>query len=206
MEKPMHSPRNSLIDEWSLVVVLTLAVLAIALFAAAGDETDSVRAAIRATARTSFVLFCLAYSAAALARFWPSRATAWVRRNRRYLGVSFAASHGIHALAILSLALVTPAEFLQEIRLSMLIPGGIGYLFIIAMTATSFDRTAAAIGPLAWRLLHGIGGFYIWVGFLNGFGSRVGAHPGYWGFVAILLAVMALRLAALRRRKSAALA
>lgn len=204
----MQSSPNTLVDGWSLVAVLALTVVAIALFAAAGDnlETEGVRAAIRATARTSFVLFCLAYGAAALARFRPNRATAWVRRNRRYLGVSFAASHGVHALAILSLALVAPAEFRQEVRLSMLIPGGIGYLFIIAMTATSFDRTAAAIGPRAWHLLHGVGGFYIWVGFLNGFGSRVSAHPSYWGFVAILLAVMALRMAALRRRKAAALA
>ena len=201
----MQSSRNSLIDEWFLVAVLTLGVAAIALAAAAsgGGDTDGVRAAIRATARTSFVLFCLAYSAAALARFWPNRTTAWVRRNRRYLGISFAASHGIHALAILSLALVAPMEFRQEVRLSMLIPGGIGYLFIIAMTATSFDRTAAAIGPRAWRWLHGFGAFYLWVGFLNGFGSRAMAHPSYWGFVAILLAVMALRLAAMRRRKVA---
>jgi sulfoxide reductase heme-binding subunit YedZ len=201
----MKPPRNSLIDDWSLVAVLTLAVAAIALIAAAGgnSETEGVRAAIRATARTSFVLFCLAYSAAALARFWPNRATAWVRRNRRYLGLSFAASHGIHALAILSLALVAPTEFRNEVRLSMLIPGGIGYLFILAMTATSFDRTAAAIGPRAWRWLHGFGAFYIWVGFLNGFGSRAVAKPGYWIFVAILLAVMALRLLALRRKKIA---
>ena len=55
---------------------------------------------IRFTARTSLLLFCLAFSAAALARLWPNAWTRWQRRNRRYLGVTFAASHGIHAVAI----------------------------------------------------------------------------------------------------------
>jgi sulfoxide reductase heme-binding subunit YedZ len=209
MEHPMTSPtNNSLIEGWPLVGTMAVLIAATATVAAgAGNfESEGARAAIRATARTSFVLFCLAYGAAALVRFWPNQVTSWIRRNRRYLGVSFAASHGIHALAIASLALLAPAEFRHEARLSMLIPGGIGYLFILAMAATSFDRTATAIGPRAWRLLHGFGGFYIWVGFLNGFGSRAIAHPSYWGFVAVLLAVMALRLAALRQPKVTAIA
>ncbi len=62
-----------------------------------GFEVDGVRMVIRFTARTSLVLFCLAFSAAALARLWPNASTRWLRRNRRYLGVSFAASHAIHS-------------------------------------------------------------------------------------------------------------
>lgn len=197
--------RHDLFEGWTLVWTATLAVTLIA-FAVAGLEgfdVEGVRAAIRATARTSFVLFCLAYGATAFVHFRPNPLTHWTRRNRRHLGLSFAASHGVHALAILSLGLVAPDLFRQEVRLAMLIPGGIGYLFILAMAATSFDRTAAAIGPRAWRLLHVFGAFYIWVGFLNGFGSRAIAHPSYWGFVAVLLAIMALRLAASRRARRA---
>jgi len=202
----MISSRNGLLEGWPLFGMMAVIVAAVALGAtASGDfENEGARAAIRATARTSLFLFCLAYAAAALVRFWPNAFTLWVRRNRRQLGVSFAFSHGVHALAIASLSVVAPEEFRNEVRLSMLIPGGIGYLFIIAMTATSFDRTAAAIGPRAWRWLHGFGAFYIWVGFLNGFGSRALAKPHYWVFVAILIAVMALRLAAMRRKKIAA--
>jgi hypothetical protein len=54
---------------------------------------------IRFTART-LLFFCLAFSAATLARLGPSSSTRWQRRNRRYRGVTFAASHGIHAAAI----------------------------------------------------------------------------------------------------------
>jgi DMSO/TMAO reductase YedYZ heme-binding membrane subunit len=202
----MRSSRNSLLEGWPLVGVLAVAVTAVALAAAGSGnfESEGARAAIRATARTSLVLFCLAYAAAALVRFWPNAFTQWVRRNRRQIGVSFAVSHGVHALAIASLSVLAPEEFKNEVRLSMLIPGGIGYLFIAAMAATSFDRTAAAIGPRAWRWLHGFGAFYIWVGFMNAFGSRAPARPHYWAFVAILVAVMALRLLAMRKKKLAA--
>ncbi|MBM3546316.1 MAG: hypothetical protein FJX54_05160 [Alphaproteobacteria bacterium] len=197
---------RSLIEGWPLLATLTAALAAIVLgdAAAHGFEAESTRAAIRVTARTSFVLFCLAYSAAALVRFWPNTWTRWQRRNRRQLGLAFAVSHLMHAAAIGAFALALPETFRQETSLGMFVAGGLGYLFILAMAATSFDRTAAAIGPRAWRWLHGFGAFYIWVGFVNGFGSRAMAKPGYWVFVAILLAVMALRLAAMRKKKVAA--
>ena len=75
--------------------------------------------------------------------------------------------------------------------------GGIGYAFIIAMTATSFDRTAAAIGPRAWRILHLSGGYYLWFQFMVSFGKRIPDMPLYGLFLIPLLAVMALRLIAM---------
>ncbi len=200
--------RRSLFEGWPLLATITVLLAAIVLgdAAAHGFDAESTRAAVRATARTSFVLFCLAYSAAALVRFWPSTWTRWQRRNRRQLGLAFAISHGMHALALAAFALALPETFKQETSIGMFVAGGIGYGFIVAMAATSFDRTAAAIGPRAWSWLHGAGAFYIWVGFVNAFGSRAPARPGYWAFVGILLAVMALCLLAMRRKKLAAAA
>ena len=103
-------------------------------------EVDGVRMVIRFTARTSLLFFCLAFSAAALARLWPNAWTRWQRRNRRYLGVTFAASHGIHAIAIAAFAMMDPAGYAAATSLASYIFGGIGYAVIIAMTATSFDR------------------------------------------------------------------
>jgi hypothetical protein len=74
-------------------------------------EVDGVRMVIRFTARTSLLFFCLAFIAAALARLWPNAWTRWQCRNRRYLGVTFAASHAIHAVAIMAFAIMDPAAF-----------------------------------------------------------------------------------------------
>lgn len=144
----MTAYRQDWFEGWRLFAVLALTLTALCIWIAGmrGFEVEGVRMVIRFTARTSLLLFCLAFSAAALARLWPNAWTRWQRRNRRYLGVSFAASHGLHALAIASFAIMDPAGYAAATSAASYIFGGIGYAFIIAMTATSFDRTAQALG------------------------------------------------------------
>jgi sulfoxide reductase heme-binding subunit YedZ len=152
---------------------------------------------IRFTARTSLLFFCLAFSAAALARLWPNGWTRWQRRNRRYLGVTFAASHGLHAIAIAGFAAMDPAGYAAATSAASYIFGGIGYAFIIAMAATSFDRTAATIGPRAFRILHLTAGYYLLFQFTVSFGKRIPDMPLYALFLVPLLAVLVLRLIAM---------
>jgi DMSO/TMAO reductase YedYZ heme-binding membrane subunit len=199
MEEIAMSQRQSWLEGWRLLAALTLSLIALSLWIAAMRqfEVEGVRMAIRFTARSSLLLFCLAFSAAALARLWPNAWTRWQRRNRRYLGLSFAASHAIHAVAIVTFARMDPAAFADATSAASYIFGGIGYAFIIAMSATSFDRTAALLGPRAWRALHLVGGYYLWFQFMVSFGKRVPAMPLYAAFLIPLLAVMALRLIAM---------
>ena len=193
------SPRQSWFDGWRLFALLALTLLGLSVWIASmrGFEVDGVRMVIRFTARTSLVLFCLAFSAAALARLWPNAWTRWLRRNRRYLGVSFAASHAIHAAAIVAFAVMDPAAYAAATSLASYIFGGIGYAFIIAMTATSFNRTAAALGARAWRMLHISGGYYLLFQFMVSFGKRIPDMPLYALFLIPLLAVFVLRMIAM---------
>jgi sulfoxide reductase heme-binding subunit YedZ len=195
----MTSTRQNWFEGWRLFAMLTLILIALCVWIAGmrAFEAEGVRMTIRFTARTSLLLFCLAFSAGALARLWPNGWTRWLRRNRRYLGVSFAASHLLHALAIGAYAALDPPGFAAMTSLATYVFGGIGYSFIVAMTATSFDRTAAAIGPRAWRILHLSGGYYLWLQFLVSFGKRIPEMPLYGLFLVPLLAVMALRLIAM---------
>ncbi len=195
----MASPQKNWFEGWRLFAALTLTLIALCIWIAGMRqfEVDGVRMVIRFTARTSLLLFCLAFSAGALARLWPNAWTKWQRRNRRYLGVSFAASHGLHAVAIAAFARMDPAGFADATNLASYVFGGIGYAFIIAMTASSFDRTAFAIGPRAWRVLHLSGGYYLWFQFMVSFGKRIPGMPLYSLFLLPLLVVMALRLIAM---------
>ena len=192
----MNSRRQTWFEGWRLFAVLALALTALCVGVAGmrGFEVDGVRMVIRFTARTSLMFFCLAFSAAALARLWPNAWTRWLRRNRRYLGVSFAASHAIHAVAILAFAVMDPAGYAAATSIASYIFGGIGYAFIIAMTATSFDRTAAAIGARAWRALHLTGGYYLLFQFTVSFGKRIPDMPLYALFLLPLVAVFVLRM------------
>ena len=193
------SSRQSWFEGWRLLAVLTLSLIALSLWIASMRqfEVEGVRMVIRFTARSSLLLFCLAFGAAALARLWPNAWTRWQRRNRRYLGLSFAVSHAIHAIAIVAFAKMDPAGFAEATSPTSYIFGGISYAMIIAMSATSFDRTAALIGPRAFRALHLVGGYYLWFQFMVSFGKRVPAMPPYAAFLLPLLVVMALRLIAM---------
>jgi sulfoxide reductase heme-binding subunit YedZ len=188
--------RQNWFEGWRLFAVLALTLVALSVWIAGMRqfEVDGVRMVIRFTARTSLLFFCLAFSAAALARLWPNAWTRWQRRNRRFLGVTFAASHGIHAIVIAAFAVMDPAGFAAATSLASYIFGGIGYAFIIAMTATSFDRTAKALGAGAWRRLHLIGGYYLLFQFTVSFGKRIPDMPLYALFLIPLVAVFALRM------------
>jgi sulfoxide reductase heme-binding subunit YedZ len=193
-------------DGWRLFALLSLTLLALSIWIAGMRqfEVDGVRMVIRFTARTSLLFFCLAFAAAALARLWPNGGTRWLRRNRRYLGVTFAASHAIHAVAIACFAAMDPAGYAAATSIASYIFGGVGYAVIIAMTATSFDRTAALIGARAWRMLHISGGYYLLFQFMVSFGKRIPDMPLYALFLIPLVAVFALRMIAMAPRAQTA--
>jgi methionine sulfoxide reductase heme-binding subunit len=194
--------RQNWFEGWRLFGVLTLILAALCIWIAGmrGFEVEGVRMVIRFTARTSLLFFCLAFSAAALVQLWPNAFTRWLRRNRRYIGVTFAASHALHAVAIIAFAQIDPAGYAAATSLASYIFGGIGYALIAAMTITSFDATAGALGPRAWRTLHLVGGYYLLLQFTVSFGKRIPDMPLYALFLIPLVAVFVLRMVAMASR------
>jgi sulfoxide reductase heme-binding subunit YedZ len=64
---------------------------------------------------------------------------------------------------------------------------------VLLMGATSFDRTAALLGPRRWRLLHLVGGYYLSLVFLQAEAKRA-ADPSHWPYLGLVVAVLALRI------------
>lgn len=189
---------------WRMVGVTAvgLAILTAVILATVPGEVDALRMLIRATARSSVTLFLLAFTASATWLFWPGTFSRWQRSNRRYLGVSFALSHFVHLGAILALRATAPAE-LAATPLATWILGGLAYVLITGMTLTSFDRTARAIGPRAWSILHTTGAYYVWVVFANSYVSRAITMPEYIVPALAVVAALVLRIAAFARRRAA---
>jgi sulfoxide reductase heme-binding subunit YedZ len=180
---------------WPIVGWATLAVAAIvaAVLTVAGTEAAGLGMAIRATARTSVVFFTLAFAASALRRQWPSPMSGWLLRNRRQLGVSYAVSHLIHLLLILTVAGWTVHGFVTVRPMVTIVGGGIAYVFLALMTLTSFDGTAAWLGPRRWRQLHVTGAYYNWFIFAQSFFRMITKSPVYWPFVTMVAGSMLLR-------------
>lgn len=184
---------------WPLVAWCALALVLLfgAILALEGTGEDGGRMLVRVSARTSLALFGAAFAASSLAWLWPSTVARFLLVNRRYLGVSFAVSHALHLGAVVWLARVVP-DF--GIPTPTLVFGGLAYVFLAAMTATSFDVTAAWLGPRRWRRLHLIGGWYLWaIFFLSYLPFGRGTNRSLVPFLAVL-AIAALRAAARARR------
>lgn len=192
-------------EGWSIVGTVAVALILVVTIEAmtAMPPVAAVHGIIRATARSSLVLFSLAFTASAAHHFWPNALTRWQRRNRRYLGVSFALSHFVHLLAILALGRIAPADLAAEADAVTWIFGGLAYVFIALMAATSFDSTARLISRRAWSMLHTVGAYYIWFIFANSYLSRAAVTPAYVPIAAVVLFILGLRLSARLARSKA---
>ncbi|HXJ35472.1 MAG TPA: hypothetical protein VMS22_15670 [Candidatus Eisenbacteria bacterium] len=125
---------------------------------------EEVRAVIRVTAFTSAIAFLPAFVASALHRLRPSDVTRWLMANRRYLGLSVAASHWWHLLAIIALVRLLPSGGAAIAPLVKLF-GGAGFVFLALMAATSNDASQRALGR-AWGALHTTGIYVLWLDFI----------------------------------------
>ena len=182
---------------------LALAAMALGLLVAAGWDVEGYRLVIRVTARTSLIFFLAAFAASAAAKLWPNGFTRWLRRNRRQLGLSFAMSHFIHALAIYAFYSVDPDTFWSLQNAGALATGGIAYVFIALLAATSFDRMVRAMGPKSWSWLHWAGVWFIAISFIFTNGKRIPVSGYYAIPVAMVLIAIALRIIAARQKKAA---
>jgi hypothetical protein len=191
----------------ALAAFLLLAMSALVL-AFEGTGEPGLRMWIRATARTSLVLFGAAFTASSLRSLWPTPATGWLLRQRRYLGLSFAFSHGLHLIAILWLRGQLGPAF--EIDTVTIVFGGGAYVMIALLAATSSDRAVAWLGRRRWRMLHRIGVYWIWIIFANSYTARavmaIARGTESLGYVPVALFIWALlgvRIAAWARARRA---
>lgn len=174
-----------------------LALMVYLLIDEAGGGSEGWGAILRATACVSFTFFTLAFSASSLVRLQPTTLYYWLLRNRRYLGLNFALSHAVHFVAIVMYFSVSD----EAAGSFLILLGGLGYVFVAAMAATSTDDAVRRLGPKRWKLLHTLGGYYIWGVFLYTYASSaLEKEWGYWIPVGASAGVLCVRLLAARRK------
>jgi methionine sulfoxide reductase heme-binding subunit len=188
------------IQKWHIVAwaMIAVSIMVAGIWTVNGLNETGMRVAIRLTARSSCLLFLLAFLGSTLAALWPSAVTQWLRTNRRYFGLSFAVSHAWHAIAILGLAFISQGTALNYS------PGGIlGYIFLVLMVATSWDGAMQWLGESRWHVLHTVGAYYLWIAFFVSF-AKYGTIALIYPFLTGLLVVaMGLRIGNLIYRRVA---
>lgn len=185
---------------WPLVICTALGVGAMvgAILLAEGTGSEGIGAWLRWTARISGLLFYAAISASALRVFWDTPSVRALLANRRYVGVSAAVAHTWHLAGIVVYIRLPDIQF----EAGSTTGGALAYLFLFAMAATSFDRSAAWLGARRWKLLHTVGAWYVWGVFTFTFAGGAGASL-LTALLALLgVGVLGLRVAlAVRRRR-----
>lgn len=204
-----RAPLKSMLSGWTLTWFLIVAIAVGSTLAAwVVGGVNGANLGIRITARTSAILFLLAFTASSLYQLWPNNTTKWIRRNRRYLGVGFAGSHFVHAAFIVTTIVLNAQRF--ETRVVDPTPHGvfvldfIAYGFIIAMTITSFDRISKRMQYSTWKNLHLTGSYVIWFTFFIAYWRRGVTYTEFYGpFLMIVLAALIIRFIAKAKRGAA---
>lgn len=186
---------NKGIWDWQVVQLITgLSILLyLILFGYYGFTETFNREAIQWSGRISFACFCLAFVANSLHQVLKNSLSFWLLMNRKYWGISFAISHWIHLFFLGILQYVFHPVFVIA-QPSSIAAGMLAYFFLTIMLLTSFERFARLITRKNWRLLHLIGGYWIWIIFMSTYLKRALTAPAHWVYVGILLSVLLLRI------------
>jgi len=153
-----------------------------------------VRATIRVTAFTSALPFLLVFVARPLHRLRRSSVTRWLMINRRYVGLSVAASHWWHLVAIVTLVSWYSTDG-PGIGTLTKIFGGAGFVMLGLMAATSNNASQRALGR-GWHWLHLVGLWIVWLDFIFTYSGNVMVAPLHAVMTLLFVAAFVLRVAA----------
>jgi methionine sulfoxide reductase heme-binding subunit len=158
----------------------------------------TIRVAIRATARISFVLFLGAFLGDALYCFVPAATTRWLKASKDGFVLGFAASHTVHLAFILTLVVAIGRE--HAFKGTMVVAFTTGFLFIYALAAGVLFRRRPFLSSHLESLAH----YYLMSLFVVSFTRHAMTRPLFYTPLA-LVAFLAtgLRIAAAMRSRRA---
>src|SRR5687768_13435596 len=146
------------------IVTVAIAVMCLALVLGYGGGPAAAHAVVRWTARTSLVLFTLAYVSRPLVQLRPTRTWRDVLAYREWLGLGFAVSHGFHFAGIVAIAWPDPGAFIRAQNPTIVV-AAFTFLLIGAMAITSIEKLKKKMLPVTWKRLHRTGMHFSWLSF-----------------------------------------
>lgn len=123
-------------------------------FLAAGLDDATIRTVLRYSGRVAIGVLLVILFVRPLAQLTSIGWIARLRRQRRYIGIAFAAIMAAHLLLIGLRVLLRPD---LEFGTTGLVLGATTYAVTALMFITSFDGPTRALGPKRWKRLHRLG-------------------------------------------------
>ncbi len=182
------------------LISIALAVMCIGLVLIASSQDQAAHLVIRWTARTSLILFLLAYIARPACQLLPSPRTKTILAQRKWLGLGFVVSHAFHLAGIIALAQPDVGAFVRSQSPTILV-AVLAYIVLFAMAITSITAVKKKMPSRAWKRLHRFGMHLLWIPFASTYGAAVLGSPIFAVPLALVIAAAVLRFAGWRRSK-----
>ena len=155
-----------LLNGWPLfflIAAVTFAAMVTAFLLIEADSPEAAISLIRLSVQFASPWVFLAFIARPMTQLFPGNLSKWLLRNRRYLGLSFAAGFGWQAVFIGVLLALHNAYYWEEMHNDIdLLLRMASYVFLVALTITSFYPVRRKMRPEHWRWLHLVGIWYFW--------------------------------------------
>lgn len=162
----MPDLNSRFINGWNLFALIVIPMCIAVVLAMTRLDLSSpydISAMIQFSVRLAVPWLFIAFAASSLAVVLPGPFSRWLLRNRRYLGLAFAAGMAWQLFFILWLVTGHRDYYIQEaysyFDLAEQVPG---YLALIAMTVTSFRFARSKLTARQWRILHKGGIYFLW--------------------------------------------
>lgn len=159
--------RRDLLNGWSLFFLIAIPMSAVVVVQAmASSDLSSpteISSLIQLSVRLSVPWLYLAFAASSLHLLLGNELSRWLLRNRRIIGLCFAAGMGWQLTFILWMVVGHWGYYVGEVYAAADLASQLpGYVFLIAMTVTSFRPVRRKLRPRDWRLLHKVGIYFLW--------------------------------------------
>ncbi len=148
---------------FALITVPISLVIVMAMTTADLSSATGISSLLQLSVRCSVPWLYLAFAASSLHLLLSNEFSRWLLRNRRILGLSFAAGMAWQLTFILWMVTGYWGYYVEEVYLFADVVVQIpGYVFLIAMAVTSFRPVRRKLSPKQWRTLHKTGIYFVW--------------------------------------------
>lgn len=157
---------NKAINRWNLFWLISVPMSIVMVVAMLGTDLSSatgVSHMISFSVRWAVPIIYLVIAISALHTLFPGSLSAWLLRNRKYIGMCFAVAMSWQAFFIFTMSVFYRDYYFEEVYyLRDELEGSTGYIFLAAMVVTSFSWGRRFLNQDQWKLLHRSGIYFLW--------------------------------------------
>lgn len=158
--------KSKIINGWNLFWLMTVPIsslMVLAMMRLDLSSGEAVSSMIQLSVRCAVPWLYLAFAASSLHTLFPGLLSRWLLRNRKIVGLCFAATMAWQLLFILWMVGIYTQYYIENVYvLSDVVEGAVGYTFLIAMVLTSFKFGRSRLTPKQWKFLHTCGIYWLW--------------------------------------------